>query len=314
MKLITPYGALSGLILQENDNGISSLWDSNYVHWQQRRNEMIKLICSDIDGTLLDSNRQLSERTIAAIRKVKEAVPFVLISSRMPKAMTHLQAEADISRHPLIAYNGGLVLDYTSGKAMELLSIEIEIAIAEAIIRFVSEFSIHVSLYHNDEWYVPDMDYWAEREQRNTKVTPQVKDLTEVCTTWKAESKGAHKIMCMGEVGEIQLLENYLRLHHSDSLNVYRSKDTYIEIASKKISKLSGLAHLLKEVYDIHLDDVMAFGDNFNDEEMIGGVGHGVAVDNARDVVKNVATEVTLGHKEDGVAIVLERIADQLSS
>jgi len=274
---------------------------------------MIKLICSDIDGTLLDKDRQLSDRTKAAILNVKDDVPFVLISSRMPRAMTHLQAEVGISRHPLIAYNGGLVLDYSSGEAVELLSIEIEMAIAQSIIRFVHGSSIHVSLYHKDEWYVPSMDYWAKREENNTKVTPQVKDLHDVYTAWSTENKGAHKIMCMGEAGEMQLLENYLRLHHSESLNIYRSKDTYIEIASKKISKLSGLAYLLEEVYDIQLDEVMAFGDNYNDEEMIGGVGHGVAVANARDVVKSVANEITLGNKEDGVAVVLERYAAEIA-
>ena len=69
-----------------------------------------KLICSDIDGTLLNKERELSERTITAI-KSNSHFPFILISSRMPKAMVHLQEELSISHLPLIAYNGGLILD-----------------------------------------------------------------------------------------------------------------------------------------------------------------------------------------------------------
>ncbi|MBK5209215.1 MAG: HAD family phosphatase [Flavobacteriaceae bacterium] len=68
-----------------------------------------KLICSDIDGTLLDKNRELSEITIQEIQRISP-IPFVLISSRMPKAMRHLQSQIGNMGAPLIAYNGGLVL------------------------------------------------------------------------------------------------------------------------------------------------------------------------------------------------------------
>ena len=69
-----------------------------------------KIICSDIDGTLLNKERELSDRTIKVIKDNSET-PFILISSRMPKAMVHLQRELDITHLPLIAYNGGLVID-----------------------------------------------------------------------------------------------------------------------------------------------------------------------------------------------------------
>ena len=64
-----------------------------------------KLICSDIDGTLLDANRQLSKETIAAVQRVKSKIPFLLISSRMPKSMRLLQSELGTMETPLIAYN-----------------------------------------------------------------------------------------------------------------------------------------------------------------------------------------------------------------
>jgi Cof subfamily protein (haloacid dehalogenase superfamily) len=265
-----------------------------------------KLVCSDIDGTLLNSERQLSKRTIYILKKVKDEIPVVLISSRMPKAMRHLQEELDVITHPLIAYNGGLVIDYTNSEAEILLSIEIPTYIADSVIQFCQGTTIHTSLYHNDEWYVPEMDYWAKREMNNTKVTPEVADLSHVSSQWKSENKGAHKIMCMGEAEDIQRLHDYLTMHHADTVHAYRSKDTYIEIASKKISKLSALNFLLDHSYDIKLSEVMAFGDNYNDVEMIAGVGMGVAVANARDEVKAVSNAITKGNKEDGVAIMLE--------
>ena len=76
----------------------------------------------------------------------------------------------------------------------------------------------------------------------------------------------------------------------------------------KKISKLSALSFLLEKKYDISLREVIAFGDNYNDIEMLEGVGLGVAVDNAKEEVKNVADQITLSNLEDGVAHVLEHV------
>lgn len=267
-----------------------------------------KLICSDIDGTLLNKERVLSAKTISTIQNLPAKLPVVLVSSRMPKAMRHLQTDLKIEQHPLIAYNGGLILTYEAGVGAILLSIEIELALTELLLRFTAGSAIHVSLYHADDWYVPAMDQWAKREQNNTKVDPVVADLEAVCEGWRAAGRGPHKIMCMGPAEEIQLLENYLSLHHAEQLHYYRSKPTYLEIASKRISKLSALSYLLEQKYSIGLAEVVAFGDNYNDIDMIAGVGMGIAVANAREELKAVADQVTLSNWDDGVAVALERL------
>jgi len=264
-----------------------------------------KLICSDIDGTLLNKERQLSEKTIRVIKKIKDSIPVVLISSRMPKAMRHLQVEMDMQTHPLIAYNGGLVLAYDEGVPKTILSIEIPIDLTQLILKFINKSTIHLSLYNADDWFVPEMDYWAKREMNNTKVTPEVANLETICQQWQSENKGPHKIMAMGNEHEIQLLENFLNMYYAEQLHIYRSKSTYIEIASKEISKLSALSFLLDKKYDINLLEVVAFGDNYNDMELLGGVGLGVAVANAKEEVKAIADQITLTNLEDGVAETL---------
>jgi HAD superfamily hydrolase (TIGR01484 family) len=69
-----------------------------------------KLICSDIDGTLLDINRKLSSETIEAVKRIHPSIPFILVSSRMPKSIRLLQKELDTYDSPLIAYNGALII------------------------------------------------------------------------------------------------------------------------------------------------------------------------------------------------------------
>jgi hydroxymethylpyrimidine pyrophosphatase-like HAD family hydrolase len=130
----------------------------------------------------------------------------------------------------------------------------------------------------------------------------------EVISQWKIKNWGAHKIMCMGETNAIQTLYDYLFLQASEFLHLYRPKETYLEIAPKQISKATGLARILEASHSFGLDQVVAFGDSYNDINLLQQVGWGVAVANARPEVMAVSNEITLHHKEDGVAATLERI------
>lgn len=257
-----------------------------------------QLICSDIDGTLLNKDRELSEMTIKEVQRVAP-IPFILISSRMPSGMRHLQREFGNETAPLIAYNGGLILHNDT----VLGSTVIKNSVLAEVINQSKNTSIHLSLFYADEWYVPAMDYWAKREEHNTKVTPALKPNVEVLASWEKEGKGAHKIMCMGDAEEIDVLYKSLEAAFSDEIMLYRSKDTYIEISHKDISKKTAIEVILQHCYPtITMDKVIAFGDNYNDIEMLKAVGLGVAVTNANVEVLKVAKAITDTNKNDGVA------------
>jgi Cof subfamily protein (haloacid dehalogenase superfamily) len=264
-----------------------------------------KAICSDIDGTLLNSDRNLSPRLKSIISQFPLELPLILASSRMPDAIRHLLHDFQRPLQPLIAYNGGFVLDKT-GNVLD--SVEIPLDLVAKILEMTRKTEIHVSLYHGENWYDPKEDYWAKREIQNTKVVPTWMGGNEVLDLWSKENKGAHKVMVMGDSNEISWLFGELHLEHAHELHLYRSKDTYIEIAPRKISKATALSLVLKNLYDFGMEEVIAFGDNYNDIDLIQKVGWGVAVANARQEVKAVAKEVTLHHREDGVAATLERI------
>lgn len=262
-----------------------------------------KIVFSDIDGTLLNKDRQLSNATIKAVKKLKNKIPFILISARMPSAMRHLQHELEITELPVICYNGGLIL--LGHRIME--STEIPLKIAEDLSQW-NPFNCHLSLYNMDEWYVPEMDKWALKEQNNTKVSPCLKSNQEVLIKWKNENKGAHKIMAMGEEEHIDAIRDYLEEKYPGQLHLYRSKNTYLEIAPKSISKLSAIQRLLNEHYGYTLEDAMAFGDNYNDVEMLQQIGYGIAVGNARKEAIDAANIVCEKNIEDGVAKILEKL------
>ncbi|WP_314894270.1 HAD family hydrolase [uncultured Capnocytophaga sp.] len=266
-----------------------------------------KILFSDIDGTLLDAQRTLSEKTIKVLSELKDRLPIVLVSSRMPVQMYYLQEKAGILRMPLIAYNGALVLDGEK----QLHSVEIPITLCEEIVAMNHQYAegkVHISFYNYNEWYVPQTDAWAEREERNTCTKPVVKPNEEVISLWKAQNKGAHKLMLMGEEHFIEKMWQLLQEKMSGQLQLYRAKNTYIEITLQGISKLTGINVFLAHHPDITLAEAIAFGDNYNDQEMLEAVGLGVAVANAREEVKAIANATTHHHKEDGVALYLSEL------
>ena len=266
---------------------------------------MYKIIFSDIDGTLLNGERALSERTIEQVGALKE--PFILVSSRMPRQMYHLQKDLGVMGLPLIAYNGGLVLN--GDKVLH--SAAIPLSILEEVVALNEQLfggEIHISFYYRDEWYVPQYDQWAKREERNTLVSPEVLANSEVLTKWKEAGHGAHKLMLMGEEILIERMFQLLNEKYADVMQIYRAKETYIEVSDISVSKLTGVKIVLDEIYHLSLKEAIAFGDNYNDLEMLEGVGCGVAVDNAREEVKAVANHITLHHSKDGVAEFLRQI------
>jgi len=272
----------------------------------------IRAICSDIDGTLLDSRRQLSERTIRAIRHLPDNILVILASSRMPAAMRHLQSELGLSRHPLICYNGGYILYFETGKLgapiiKVLDSVTIPVEHCRTISTLASGTDLHVSLYSEDCWYAPAYDSWTEREERITKASPQLASNTDVLADWEQHNTGAHKVMCMGPADQIEALITAIEAACPGALHLYRSKSTYLEIAPKRISKATALEQLLRKQYSILMADVMAFGDNYNDVDLLQSVGLGIAVNNAREEVKAVAKEVTESNIDDGVAVAIEK-------
>src|SRR5689334_4744327 len=133
---------------------------------------MPKILFTDIDGTLLNKDRELSLRTLKEIQRINLdfSIPIVLVSARMPKSMRLLQSQLKI-KNEIICYNGSLILGHNDA---EIIGDErINNTISESIIGKATENDIHISLFVNDFWIANKNDFWAERETRNTKVSPE---------------------------------------------------------------------------------------------------------------------------------------------
>lgn len=271
---------------------------------------MYKLICTDIDGTLLNVDRYLSDATVSAFANLSTGqtganLPLILASSRMPSAMRYLQEGLDRLGSPLIAYNGGLIIGKT-GNIIE--SNSFETTVLKALLPHHAENTYNLSIYSHDYWFTDTEDYWSLREINNTRVTPVYQPATESLDFLNTHSLGIHKLMCMGTAVEIDSIVTHLSKDFGDAVHLYRSKDTYLEITPKYIDKAKALNVLLEAEYDFGLDQVIAFGDNHNDDELLKRVGWGVAVANATETLKSIANYVSPHtNKEDAVAHALSQ-------
>lgn len=254
------------------------------------------MLCADLDGTLLSTKSDVSDFTIAEIKRIKEQIRIILVSARMPQSMTYLQRRLGIEHEPLICYNGAYVLDGTN----EIISSEIPVGFIEEIHALAEQNAIKLGLYYKTEWYVEENTERVRKEIRHTQATPYFRDTEMTFSDWKSRNVGAHKIMLMGSKITSDAIYPQLEDRFGEDLHLYRSNDTLIEIAPKSVSKLTAIKSLLKP--DETLSDVIAFGDNYNDIEMLEHCGYGVAVGNARSAVKTIADSTTLPNYEDGVA------------
>ncbi|WP_420601209.1 HAD family hydrolase [Flagellimonas sp.] len=255
-----------------------------------------KILCSDLDGTLLSTKSDVSEFTVSQIHRIKERMRIILVSARMPKSMVYLQKRMGIEKNPIICYNGALVMQ----EDKQLNSTIIPIDLTAHLNNICKAHNIKLGLYHKDEWCVGETSERVQKEILHTKAEPLFEPTFKTLERWEKKNIGAHKIMLMSTKPNIDAISSELESNFSSEVNCYRSNDTLIEIAPNAVSKLLAIQSLLQP--NESLEDVLAFGDNYNDIEMLQCVGYGVAVENGRKEVKEIAKKVTLSNKDHGVA------------
>lgn len=265
----------------------------------------IKMILSDIDGTLLNDEADLLPSTITGLKKAAaQGAQIVLASARSPKGMFGLAQQLGV-HSTMIAYNGALTAATDAADHLTVMEQQpIPLAAAQAVQKVVAQRWPEASLniYTNNDWYVEQVAAWEEQEADGIGYQPTITPLA----TWLATPQTPiHKLMIMAPASTISAIEPLLKSPEFADLDVYRSKPTYLEIVATGVSKAAALKKLLVDE-KVATKQTMAFGDNFNDVAMLQTVGIGVAMGNAPQAVKDAADIVTLDNNHDGIAKVLQ--------
>lgn len=267
----------------------------------------VKLILSDIDGTILNDDNVIDSGLKVAVEKLKQKnIPFVLASARPPEGMLLIAQKLDVLDDPIACYNGALVVkDLKNKKYSTILSHELDSGELERIISIVHDKypNVSINLYAGIDWYVEKIDKWVEIEADITKIDPTVVDINKVITE---QQLAVHKILLISDATEISQVLSYLQDSKFSNSLFYLSKPNYLEITNSNVSKETALRELAK-TYGLDLKDTMTIGDNFNDVPMLKLAGLGVAMQNAPVEVKKCANVVTESNNQNGVSKAVEK-------
>lgn len=262
----------------------------------------IKIILSDIDGTFLNSQKQVTDLTAKAVKSaLAKGLKFVLVSARMPEGIYPITDSIGLPRIPVISYNGALILTEDE-KILNDKKVPAEDAKNILAEMFKRWDDISVSYYSGRKWFVQKFDERIEYEIKSTKAQAELANFDELL----AKNILPNKIFVRCEPPTCKEMEFELG-EKFKNLNVVRSAPHLLEVMDKSITKAEGIKILLN-YYGASKDEAVAFGDNYNDIEMLKYIPRSVAMANAPDGVRKYARFVTDSNDDSGIYTYLVKI------
>lgn len=265
------------------------------------------LIVTDIDGTLLTKDKNISERTARALRFFVRSQPGVvaLASSRMPKSLDFVENEIGIECTK-ISYDGALIKtrNISPNDCRPWTNYRISPSDANDILTIAARAE-YIGIYVDDMWLCESKNIWSAREERNTGVTPEIGGRSFLSLRKNVLKDGLHKIMVRGEGKGFLEIKHLLMNIEFQSAKIYSNSDSILEVLPKAASKGKAASELCVRL-GIKSSCVMVFGDGYNDISMAEFFENSVAVANAVDELKEVARFSTGRGDEDGVAKFIE--------
>jgi Cof subfamily protein (haloacid dehalogenase superfamily) len=262
----------------------------------------VKLIATDLDGTLLDSTGKIPARNLSILREaIDKGVATTICTGRMFRSAKCFAEQIGV-KIPLICYNGAMVARLDGKPTWHLT---LDMGLAKELIAMCLKRRVHIQSYAGDELYVRDADAAVFQDyMKYFGVTGKV-----VGDDIFNPPVNPTKLLAMTETAEDAVaMEEEITERFGGSLYVTRSLATFVEMMNPDVNKANGLRHLAGEM-GVAMGDVMAIGDGENDVEMVKSAGVGVAMGNGADKIKAAANHIAPTNDEDGVAWAVERYA-----
>ena len=259
-----------------------------------------RLIALDIDGTIRSDDYPLSDRTREAVAGVRAAGAEVTVATgRTFRSAARASAELDITA-PIASFQGAHVADPATGEVLWHRPLTAGQAV-EAL-DALEPWGLEVLAYHGQEVYVDELSTWVEGYgRRNDTRINVVDDLRSVA------DMEFTRLVVVGHDGKVQRLETALRERFDSTLYVTRSLPHFCEILHPDGGKDKALSWLCGHL-GICPEETVAFGNGYNDVQMLQWAGLGVAIGGAVPEVLAVADRVAPPIEQDGAAQVLEEL------
>lgn len=256
----------------------------------------ISLVISDIDGTLITSNHEVTDATKAAAAKLSDrGIALSLASSRPPRSIVPLADVLKLSG-PFAAFNGALVV---KREGEVLARSVIPAAIIGRVKSIADDFSLAVWLYDELDWWVPWQDAFVEREEHTSNFSAKLEGYADRITS------DANKLTVVGNPELVAQAEQRILSELAKDVSASRSKPRFLDVTAYGIHKGTVVVRLAN-LLNIPTDRVAVIGDGPNDIAMFKQAGVSIALGQAVDEVKEAATYITTSNDDEGWARGIE--------
>ncbi len=261
-----------------------------------------EMIVLDLDGTLTNSQKEITPATKAGIRKVQESGKHVVLASGRPTpGVISLARELDFAKYGgyILSFNGGRIINCRNNEIIynKLLPPECLAPIYD----YIRGFQVNMITYTDTEIisaFTPNDETYIEA-RINKMPVKQVDDFLSYVDF------PVNKLLITGNPELIVQIEKKLKLMFHSAINIYRSEPFFLEIMPPRIDKAHSLQKLLNSI-GLTANEMICCGDGYNDLTMIEYAGLGVAMSNAQPAVLDKADYITKSNDEDGILHVIE--------
>ena len=261
-----------------------------------------KVLVLDIDGTLTNTQKEITPATKQAIQTIlKKGHKVILASGRPTPGMRRSEQELELDKFGgyLLSFNGARIIECRTGEIVYQRILPL--SIIPGICRFTREHGCGLITYFGDNIisaYEPD-EYMLLESRINgmpIKVVDHFKEYVDF---------DVNKCLISADPEVAESYEKELREKYGDIVSVYRSEPFYIEIMPKNVDKATSLDQMLKVIGQTR-ENTICCGDGFNDISMVRYAGVGVAMGNGQTALKEVADYITDTNDNDGLVQVIE--------
>lgn len=265
---------------------------------------MIKLVAIDLDGTLLNEQKLISDENKQALAQAKQqGVKIVLCTGRPLAAMAHylqelgLVDEGDYS----ITFNGGLVQKNDTGEIMEKKVMEV--SDIQRLYKLAQQLDLPLDvLSDNVVLQLPS----APRKQSLYNVLNKLLQFQPADISDITDKFVLNKAVIAYDQEELDPKIKEIPAEFHEMYEIIKTRSMLLEFMPKGVTKAYGISLLAKDL-GLKQEEIMAIGDEENDLPMIQYAGLGVAMENAVPFVKEAADFVTASNEENGVAKVIQK-------
>ena len=261
----------------------------------------IRLVAVDLDGTLLNDSKQVTQQTAGALACLPQReVKLIIASARPPRSVRQIYQSLGLDTLQ-INYNGALIWDEPNQRPVFHRPIEGQLArtIIEHARDMFEETIVTCEIL--DRWYTDRPDDGSHTTETGKLFQPDV-----ICDIERLCAQPITKLMLLGEPRLILRLEDTLSEAFQGQATIVKTDRDLLQIMHPQTSKAIALAKVAAH-YGVPMEEVMAIGDAPNDVGMLQAAGVSIAMDNAHPLVKDVADWVAPSNNDHGVHAALAR-------